>query len=74
MANEVLMKELRETYNLIPLGANAWIAKNEPIKEGSFILIHGNKNEPEGIALLEQKLPWLLKNYKLKPIHEAFVP
>jgi hypothetical protein len=73
MANEALMKELRETYSLIPLGANAWIAKHEPIKEGSFILIHGNKNEPEGISMLEKMLPEMLKNYRLKPINEAFV-
>lgn len=74
MANEALMKELRETYSLIPLGANAWVAKNQPIVNGSFILIHGNKNEPDGIALLEQKLPWLLQRYTLKPIQEAFAP
>lgn len=74
MANEVLMKELRETYSLIPLGANAWIAKNERVKEGSFILVHGNKNEPEGILMLEEMLPKLLKRYTFAPIHEAFTP
>ena len=74
MSNEALMKELKETYSVIPLGSNAWIAKHEPITEGSFILIHGNKNEPEGIALLEQKLPWLVQHFTLRPIQEAFVP
>lgn len=74
IADEKLMRELRETYFLIPLGANAWIAKNEPIKKGSIILIHGNKNEPQGIAMMEKKLPEVLKTYRFKPIQEAFLP
>lgn len=74
IADEKLMRELRETYFLIPLGSNAWIAKNEPVKTGSIILIHGNKNEPQGIAMLEKKLPEVLKTYRFKPIQEAFVP
>jgi len=73
IADEKLMRELRETYFLIPLGANAWIAKNEPIKKGSIILIHGNKNEPQGIVMMEKKLPEVLKMYRFKPIQEAFV-
>ncbi len=68
------MKELRETYVLIPLGADAWIAKNEAVKEGSIVLIHGNKNEPEGILMLEHMLPDLLKRYTFEPIHKAFTP
>ena len=74
IADEKLMRELRETYFLIPLGANAWIAKNEPIKTGSFILIHGNKNEPQGIEMLEKKLPAVMKTYQFHPLQEAFVP
>ncbi|WP_052433502.1 polysaccharide deacetylase family protein [Sulfurospirillum arsenophilum] len=73
IADAKLMRELRETYFLIPLGANAWIAKNEPIKTGSIILIHGNKNEPQGIAMMEKKLPDVVKNYKFHAIKEAFV-
>lgn len=34
---------------LLPVGSNAWVAKNEDIHDGSIILIHGNKNEPLGI-------------------------
>ncbi len=68
------MKELRETYFLIPLSADAWIAKNEAVKEGSFILIHGNKNEPQGIEMLEKMLPELMKKYHFSPIQEAFSP
>ena len=34
---------------MIPIGANAWLAKGQRPKEGSIILVHGNKNEPEGV-------------------------
>jgi len=74
IADEKLMKALKEKYFLIPLGSNAWIAKNEVAKEGSFILIHGNRNEPQGIFMLEQMLPDLLKRYTFEPIFKAFVP
>lgn len=39
-------------FGLIPLGADAWLAKNEKIHPGSIILVHGNRNEHEGILLL----------------------
>lgn len=74
IADEKLMRELRETYFLIPLSADAWIAKNEPIKQGSIILIHGNKNEPQGIEMLEKKLPEVVKTYQFHPLQEAFIP
>lgn len=73
MANKELMKELRETYFLIPLGADAWIAKEERIKNGSFILIHGNKNEPKGIEMLEEMFE-TLPPFFFAPILKAFVP
>ncbi len=72
ISDKKLMQLLRERYFLIPLGANAWVAKDEQIKEGSFILIHGNKNEPKGIDILESQLPTLLKKYHFSPIAEAF--
>ncbi|MBN2825752.1 MAG: polysaccharide deacetylase family protein [Campylobacterales bacterium] len=34
---------------LIPVGSNAWLAKGERLKNGSILLLHGNKNEPQGI-------------------------
>ncbi|RXJ88072.1 polysaccharide deacetylase family protein [Arcobacter sp. CECT 8985] len=37
------------TLGLLPVGTNAWLAKNQNIHDGSVILIHGNKNEPLGI-------------------------
>jgi len=46
-----LVGELRR-LSLIPVGSNAWLAKGERPVDGSIILVHGNGNEPEGIARL----------------------
>jgi hypothetical protein len=35
---------------LIPVGSDAWLAKREPAKDGSIVLVHGNGNEPQGVA------------------------
>jgi hypothetical protein len=48
--NANLLTQLKE-LSLIPLDANAWLAKGQKIKDGSIILIHGNGNEPEGIDI-----------------------
>ena len=72
MFDAKLLKEIKETYFLIPIGSHAWVAKNEKIQNGSIILIHGNKNEPQGIEMLEEKLPSLVKKYTFKPLAEAF--
>jgi hypothetical protein len=37
------------SYGLIPVGSDAWLAKGQKPKEGSFVLIHGNGNEPVGV-------------------------
>ena len=46
---------------LIPLGSDAWLAKGELPQDGSFILVHGNGNEPRGIekflAYLDRQPP-----------------
>jgi len=34
---------------LIPIGTDAWLAKGQKPKEGSIILVHGNRNEPAGV-------------------------
>jgi hypothetical protein len=41
---------LVESYGLIPVGSDAWLGKNQRPKEGSIVLVHGNGNEPIGIA------------------------
>lgn len=44
---------------LLPIGSDAWLAKNQQPKRGSLVLIHANGNEPVGIAefmrLIRQK-------------------
>ncbi|GAB4296874.1 MAG: hypothetical protein Fur0034_06380 [Desulfuromonadia bacterium] len=37
---------------LIPIGSDAWLAKGEEPRGGSIILVHGNGNEPPGVARL----------------------
>lgn len=57
-------------FGLLPIGSDAWLAKNQPPEQGSLVLIHANGNEPLGIRdftdLIRQKAPairhktWLL--------------
>jgi hypothetical protein len=37
------------SYGLIPVGSDAWLAKNQAPVPGSIVLVHGNGNEPIGI-------------------------
>ncbi len=41
-------------YGLIPVGSDAWLAKDERPGDGSIILVHANGNEPEGILRLKE--------------------
>jgi hypothetical protein len=36
-------------FGLVPLGSDAWLAKNEWPREGSIVLVHANGNEPLGV-------------------------
>lgn len=58
IANKKLILKLRN-YGLIPLGADAWLAKNQPITAGGVILVHGNSNEPLGIVKIMPLIPTL---------------
>lgn len=69
VSNKILVLKLRE-LGLIPIGSNAWLAKNEEPSNGSIILVHGNSNEHQGIVavmplLYDFNIPWL-------PLTEAF--
>ncbi len=44
-----LVEQLRG-LSLIPIGSDAWLAKGQRAREGSFILVHGNGNEPLGVT------------------------
>jgi hypothetical protein len=37
------------SFGLIPVGSDAWLAKNEWPREGSIVLVHANGNEPLGV-------------------------
>lgn len=37
-------------YGIIPIGSDAWLAKGQKPGSGSIVLIHGNGNEPVGVA------------------------
>ncbi len=68
IANKSLMKTI-QSYGLIPLGTNAWLAKDKRPKGGSIILVHGNSNEHAGVEkvmgyLKDTRTIWL-------PIKEA---
>ena len=39
-----------QRLSLMPLDADGWIAKRQPIRSGAVVLVHGNGNEPEGIV------------------------
>ena len=70
VADGRLLGKLR-SLSLIPVGSDAWLAKGEAPKRGSFILVHGNGNEPQGIARV---LPLVRENpgLRLLPLHAAF--
>jgi len=36
-------------YGLVPVGTDAWLAKNQSPRSGSIVLVHANGNEPYGI-------------------------
>lgn len=56
VSDDETRKETIYTYGLIPLGANAWLAKGEIPEPGSIILIHGNKNEHYWVELMHDVL------------------
>ena len=38
-------------FGLITIGSDTWLAIGGELKDGSIILLHGNKNEPKGIKI-----------------------
>jgi hypothetical protein len=57
--------------SLVPIGSDAWLAKGESPSAGSFILVHGNGNEPQGIKKI---MPLFGKegNTRFLPLSKAF--
>lgn len=63
VSDDYLLMEARR-LSLLPLGADAWLAKGKHPKRGSIVLVHGNGNEPLGIHevkpyVADPKLRWL---------------
>jgi hypothetical protein len=48
VSNAKLLRRVM-AYGLIPVGSDAWLAKNQAPSLGSIVLVHGNGNEPIGI-------------------------
>jgi peptidoglycan/xylan/chitin deacetylase (PgdA/CDA1 family) len=46
-----LVDKVVDSYSLVPLGSDTWIAKAQKIKDSSIILLHGNLNEKKGIKM-----------------------
>lgn len=51
VSDDALLAKLK-ALSLIPVGADAWLAKGEKPRKGSIILVHGNGNEPAGVKKL----------------------
>jgi hypothetical protein len=63
-------------YGLIPIGSDAWLAKGQQSASGSIVLIHGNGNEPTGVAdfiklLKSEKNEVLQKQWLLYDLRES---
>ncbi len=72
VSDKGLMEKLR-ALSLIPIGSDAWLAKGERPVGGSFILVHGNGNEPAGVKLLLSFLQKRReKGVQLLPLAAAF--
>ena len=63
VSNEVLINSVI-SLSLIPLGANAWMAKKQDPSLGDLVLVHANGNEPYGIKRISK---WL-SSPKLKKV------
>jgi peptidoglycan/xylan/chitin deacetylase (PgdA/CDA1 family) len=55
VSNNTESQKLR-LWGLIPVSADAWLAKGQKIKMGSIVLVHANGNEPQGLTLLYKQL------------------
>ena len=67
VSHEAIIKRMVNEYGLIPLGSLAWLAKGETIQNGSIVLVHGNRNEPQGVRRFLE-----LKPEDVKPISALF--
>lgn len=50
VSDQQLVDKITGDFGLIPVGTDAWLAKGQQPQAGSIVLIHGNGNEPVGVA------------------------
>ena len=55
ISDQKLMHRL-QSYSLIPIGKDAWLAELEIPHDGSIMLVHGNGNEPAGLVRYQKLL------------------
>lgn len=60
--------------SLMPLDADGWIAKGQPIRPHAVVLVHGNGNEPEGIAGFLRQVETPSRKAALRAGKSALVP
>jgi len=70
ISNAALMQVTRDDH-LIVLGADAWLAKSQPVTPGGVILVHLNGNEPLGLKIFSDLLAAGKLPQPFRPIEEA---
>jgi len=70
VSNKKVIKDIKK-LSLIVVGSDAWIAKGQVPKDGSIILVHGNKNEHQGIKKVLKYFS-TIQNQALYPVESAF--
>lgn len=60
--------------SLLPIDANGWIAKGQPIAPRAVVLVHGNGNEPEGITGFLRQVSTPTRAAALRSGKSAVVP
>ena len=70
VSSSPLMQAVRE-HHLISLGADAWLALNQPPRDGSIMLVHPNGNEELGLKIFQRDAVEKKAAGALKPLEEA---
>jgi hypothetical protein len=63
-------------FGLVPVGSDAWLAKNEWPRDGSIVLVHANGNEPLGVRrflelLRDEREAIRAKSWQLLDLRES---
>ena len=77
VSSDSLVKRI-VSYGLIPVGSDAWLAKNQWPTDGSIVLVHANGNEPIGIhrffKLVQEEEPNINnRQWQLLDLRESIV-